>query len=872
MDQRNLRAEIQARTRGRTRRNRLSKPVSILIAILAIVAVLFAGRAIAAGFIGNDASLPSIIADKTEASSAKVFTDEAMYFYPNSNAPTPDFPDSRWPEANPKPNNSPYKGSGTTLGNVPGQAGFGDVIELDGFAWHTVSYIDSQNYRGSATDRGNANGFWVSTTTSKNDHARGSVTIRYPSAGYLIPSNTWSEGENGVTGLLTDLYVKFSILKSGGADDTSCVCWGPANTSGGLIQFGRGFWVDNAPLYKCEYWFAPAGTGKPGVASADVNIIRANTPMTYWERSMNLGEGFMLPASDVKEFELANDLPWAWLQGENDKGINFKARTVNLGGKMLDYNNGTNVTPVSGTNGGSYAGWAGFIGAVPSTAHTAGNVQFVVEGPHSPFITSTSKGMFIQGCDTAGFANPVILHGDDDPKGGDNLPYWDQSLWMGAKAEVNQGTNGKLAVIGMALPDSERTDYANGVYANGSVLGTPGNWGGIETLYFNDVYASNIVGGYAGWKTTGGSPLTLNTSRWYVPELRISTASTPPKPEKEVDKQVTTIGDTLTYQVKQSVNKRGYNAIEDFKYESMTFTDTIPTGLSFKTDSFRVLDPDGLDVTDQGTFSLLESNRKIQWSAKTSYLTGDSFKMNGGKYTFQFQATVDSMPTSKKYVNKGIVTINDATLESNEVTTIIETGNLKINKAIEGPDTSAATTFSCTVTLKDKKGNNLSGTFGSTTFSNGTATISVSKNSPVTIEGIPEGSTYTVEEAADAKYIISYDNASGSIVSGKTAEATVRNVRKVGNLTVKKSVSGGGGSGQSFEFEITLKNGNTNYSGTIDGHTFTNGKTTVSVTTTNPVTIHGIPTGYTYEVVEKATGDATQYVASYDDNKTGTIA
>jgi hypothetical protein len=91
--------------------------------------------------------------------------------------------------------------------------------------------------------------------------------------------------------------------------------------------------------------------------------------------------------------------------------------------------------------------------------------------------------------------------------------------------------------------------------------------------------------------------------------------------------------------------------------------------------------------------------------------------------------------------------------ESNDVTfTNTRTDTLTVKKTITD-NVSGNTAFTFDLTLKDKDGSLLSGTYGGVTVTNGKATLSLKGGESRTLTGLPEGTTYTVTETNASAYI-----------------------------------------------------------------------------------------------------------------------
>ncbi len=155
----------------------------------------------------------------------------------------------------------------------------------------------------------------------------------------------------------------------------------------------------------------------------------------------------------------------------------------------------------------------------------------------------------------------------------------------------------------------------------------------------------------------------------------------------------------------------------------------------------------------------------------------------------------------------------------------IQTGSLIVRKTVSGEGSDAHNAFAFTVTLM-QNGDTPNGDLvcGDVTFTNGTATFTLKHNESKTIERIPAGFTYLVEESGSGGYAVTVNNtdattASGIIVAGQTAAAAFDNYRPGGGhidpdpnparvaLAAIKTLDGIAPTGSSFVFVLKDENG-----------------------------------------------------------------
>lgn len=185
-----------------------------------------------------------------------------------------------------------------------------------------------------------------------------------------------------------------------------------------------------------------------------------------------------------------------------------------------------------------------------------------------------------------------------------------------------------------------------------------------------------------------------------------------------------------------------------------------------------------------------------------------------------------------------------------------EIGNLVISKSVQGEGADTNKLFSFTFTLEN---NTETYTYLGNGVSNGTIksgdTISLAHGQSITVVGLPMGVNYQVVEAdytMDGYSTSSLDD-SGTIEAGTTKVAVFTNTFDLGNLTIRKTVSGNAASTtKTFNFTLTLTGTTETYRyigiGVPNG-SITSGDT-VSLSHGQSITIIGLPMGTAYQVTE----------------------
>jgi pilin isopeptide linkage protein/uncharacterized repeat protein (TIGR01451 family) len=213
------------------------------------------------------------------------------------------------------------------------------------------------------------------------------------------------------------------------------------------------------------------------------------------------------------------------------------------------------------------------------------------------------------------------------------------------------------------------------------------------------------------------------------------------------------VGDVLQYTIPWS-NTTGAEAI-------IVVTDTLAEGLT-------------LDETT------LDSSANYDKGSRTITWTIYADKTDSG--TVGFCATVNSAAVktiatdgTASLANTATVSVKDApnvTATSKPFTSTVKTGEVDVSVVNNGGD--PAKEFTVTVTVTDKGGNPVTGTFGGTTYDNEGKTTFTMKNGddPTKLTGLPEGATVTVTQTAEDGYTTTYTVNSGDPTSAP-ANATV---------------------------------------------------------------------------------------------------
>lgn len=209
-------------------------------------------------------------------------------------------------------------------------------------------------------------------------------------------------------------------------------------------------------------------------------------------------------------------------------------------------------------------------------------------------------------------------------------------------------------------------------------------------------------------------------------------------------------------------------------------------------------------------------------------ITGSSLKVTLNGYNDYedvviYEAKKAEAETSQPFIGCGKARVPFSKTE--QIDMPIQTGSLIVRKTVSGEGSDAHNAFTFTVTLM-QNGDTPNGDIvcGDVTFTNGTATFTLKHNESKTIESIPAGFAYLVEESDNGGYAVTVNNtdattASGIIVAGQTATAAFDNYKPSGGhidpdpnpakvaLTATKTLDGIAPKGSSFVFVLKDENG-----------------------------------------------------------------
>ena len=215
------------------------------------------------------------------------------------------------------------------------------------------------------------------------------------------------------------------------------------------------------------------------------------------------------------------------------------------------------------------------------------------------------------------------------------------------------------------------------------------------------------------------------------------------------------------------------------------------------------------------------------------------------------------------------------------VTNERNTGSLSVEKIVEGTGAETEKEFAFTlqltnagVTLEGAYPADINGTDTTVAVdASGKATFKLKDGETITINGIPDGTTYEVleQDYSANGYETTSTLDSGEIIDGETAQAKFTNHRDVGSLKITKEVAGNGEDAPNAltEFEVTVEL--TPPQGVTLVGTWEQGEESGNVAASNTFTLTdgesveltGLPTGTSYTITE-ADYAANGYITDID--------
>ena len=360
---------------------------------------------------------------------------------------------------------------------------------------------------------------------------------------------------------------------------------------------------------------------------------------------------------------------------------------------------------------------------------------------------------------------------------GDTLTY--TISWKNDAVDQNGvAARANVTVTDVVPAGTEFVSAENGgAQADGTVTWDLGEQdaGAIGTVTFtvkvtDDAVNVDSITNKASIKVGENDPKTTNEVSNDFPKKTVET------PEAEGNVKV---GDTLTYTVEWA-NTTGETA-------NVIVQDVFNKGLSLKLGEIAVTGADDHEASAVGGGGVAETTATVTLKNVPAGASG----------TVVFKAVVNEAAlTVDSITNKATIQVGDNPQVTTNTTTTPgpKTGALTVSKTVtagEGAQIDADKAFDFTVEVEDAAGTKLSGTYSGLTFADGKATFQLKHGESKTIEGLPEGATYTVGEAAADGYTTTKTGDTGTIVADNPETEAVEQASAAFTNTYGSSVPAG---------------------------------------------------------------------------------
>ena len=325
---------------------------------------------------------------------------------------------------------------------------------------------------------------------------------------------------------------------------------------------------------------------------------------------------------------------------------------------------------------------------------------------------------------------------------------------------------------------------------------------------------------------------------------------------------------TVTKETEGSGLEEGYpNTHETY---AITVNFTAPTGVTLTGTWTQGANSDNVAATQ--TFELASDESVVF----TGLPAGTTYTISEADYTPDgYEVAVISPTTGTIPGEEGANSV------AATVTNERNTGSLSVEKIVEGTGAETEKEFAFTlqltnagVTLEGAYPADINGTDTTVAVdASGKATFKLKDGETITINGIPDGTTYEVleQDYSANGYETTSTLDSGEIIDGETAQAKFTNHRDVGSLKITKEVAGNGEDAPNAltEFEVTVEL--TPPQGVTLVGTWEQGEESGNVAASNTFTLTdgesveltGLPTGTSYTITE-ADYAANGYITDID--------
>ena len=333
-----------------------------------------------------------------------------------------------------------------------------------------------------------------------------------------------------------------------------------------------------------------------------------------------------------------------------------------------------------------------------------------------------------------------------------------------------------------------------------------------------------------------------------------------------------------------------YDSIKEIEYTVERKDGSLINGIAFVTDGEMEMNID-ISAGDVLTFVDLPAGIKYKVTEEANSLYTASYEIidDSGEYDSSHIARAENHNEEKnKSLSTEWETVDIGEQVSVKFANSRSSGSLTVAKrGTENID--ASTAFDIKITLEGDR-SPISGAFSCAgpdpeiteiTFdSHGEAIVSLKKEESITINGLPVGATYSIEEIdSDREFSKTYTNKTGEIIAGNVTATVNNDILSNSDITISKIVTGNMGSrDKKFTFSISMQNGGTSITGDfitegtdISYVTFnSSGIATFTLSHGQTITIKDVPIGAEYTVTE--TDYSSDGYTTTSNNASGTIS
>lgn len=323
-----------------------------------------------------------------------------------------------------------------------------------------------------------------------------------------------------------------------------------------------------------------------------------------------------------------------------------------------------------------------------------------------------------------------------------------------------------------------------------------------------------------------------------------------------------------------------------YKYSQLTITKNVsedtPAGIADQSFNITVTLP---NKTGDYTYTNRNgTSGKVPSDGKLTIKDGEAITIDKVPIGETYSVTEDDLTYFDEKVEPNSGTIVDAG-NTVAITNAYKPGSLTITKTVQaaqGVTVPADDEFEFTVTLKDVKGNPISGTFSyyknnakdtlsSIALPNAANTLKLKADESVTFTNLPAGVSYTVAEAAHPDYKLTAQTGDTGTITADGTTAAFTNTYQYSDLKISKTVQNDSATlyalpsdpAPSFEFTVslTLPEGASLENMTAEGADISSSTVTFTLSSGGNITLKNIPVGTKYTVKETEVAGYTTTVA-----------